>query len=259
MKFVLRDDDLNYFSTPADIERWYTDIFAQGIPVSFSVIPFVKPESDVYTGSASFEKREYPISENHELIVAVNANPLIEIMQHGTTHETVNGDFEYAQAVPLNEALRGREEIERAFAREVSIFVPPHDWIGRDGIFSIEHAGMDIIRGRGTGLRNRIFRPLYVLNFIRMLLFKVRHMSKAQVPAYPFMLSFGKHKEVCSYRLEDRDVFDGLEYAHRENGIFVVVTHLHYYTQEKKELLLRLIKEAQRMNAEFVPAGALFK
>jgi hypothetical protein len=48
MKFVIRDDDLNYFSKPSDIAEWYKDIFAQGIPVGFAVIPFVKPTSDVY-------------------------------------------------------------------------------------------------------------------------------------------------------------------------------------------------------------------
>ena len=86
MKFVIRDDDLNYFSQPADIDRWYTDIFAQGIPVGFSAIPFINPKKDAYQIGNSSEDKEYPISENTGLVAYVKDNPFIEILQHGVTH-----------------------------------------------------------------------------------------------------------------------------------------------------------------------------
>lgn len=259
MKFVIRDDDLNYFSKPEDIQRWYTDIFSKDIPVGFATIPFVKPESDVYTGGAEFESREYAVHENEELVLYVKNNPSIEILQHGTTHETVNGVYEYARILSKDETKRGREELERTFDKTVNIFVPPHDWIGTSGIKSVENAGMNIIRGRGAGLRNVILRWEYVTVFVRMLFFKVRHLiAGRKVLAYPFVLNFGKHKEMCSYRLEDTDVFEGLAYAHKRNGIFVVVTHLHFYTEEKKERLLALIQKAKEYNAEFIRPSEIF-
>lgn len=259
MKFVIRDDDLNFFSKSEDIERWYADIFAQHIPVGFSTIPFVKPESDVYTAGAAFEEKEYPISGNAELVAYVRSNPLIEILQHGTTHETVGGVFEYANPnIPRDEAARGREELEKTFGTTVNIFVPPHDWIGRSGVFAIEAAHLDIIRGRGAGLRNVVFRSQYLFIFFRMLAYKLFHSFKTKIPAYPFVLDFGKHKEVCSYRLEDTDVFEGLEYAQRKNGIFIVVTHLHFYTDEKKKRLRELIAKGREVGAEFVRPGSLF-
>lgn len=259
MKFVLRDDDLNYFSKPADIEKWYADIFAQHIPVGFSTIPFVKPESDVYTEESSFENKEYPIHENTELVAYVKHQSLIEVLQHGTTHETKSGIFEYAHSVSLDEARRGREELEKAFNMSVNIFVPPHDWIGRRGVFSVEASHLDIIRGRGAGLRNVILRWQYLVIFLRMLGFKSSNLIKGNVPAYPYVLDFGKHKEACSYRLEDTDVFEGLAYANEKNGIFVVVTHLHFYTEEKKKRLLQLIEKAREYGAEFVAPSALFR
>ncbi|HVX90791.1 MAG TPA: DUF2334 domain-containing protein [Candidatus Paceibacterota bacterium] len=258
MKFVIRDDDVNYFSTPADIERWYADIFAEGIPVGFSAIPYVKPVSDVYPKDIPPSDEEYPISRNAALVTYMKEHPLIEVLQHGTTHETVDGVYEYARAVPRTEAKRGREELERALGKPVTIFVPPHDWINSSGIRAVEYARMDVIRGRGAGLRNWIWRPRYAGIFIYMLVWKAAHARRGRVPAYPYVLDFGKHREACSYRLEDTDVFEGLAYAHQKDGLFVVVTHLHYYTEEKKARLRAIIARARELGAEFVPPSALF-
>ena len=259
MKFIIRDDDLNYFSKPADIERWYTDLFAERIPVGFSTIPFVTPKSDVYTGDTVPGGDEYPVSMNAELISYVKEHPLMEILQHGTTHETVDGIYEYQNSgIEHDKTARGRAELERAFDRSVRIFVPPHDWIGSKGIHSVEAAGMDIIRGRGAGLRNVVVRWEYLVVFAKALAHKLLHASKGKVPAYPYVLDFGKHREACSYRLEDEDVFEGLEYTHQKDGIFVVVTHLHFYTDEKKDRLCALIEKARSLDASFVPPSALF-
>lgn len=258
MRFVIRDDDLNYFSTPADIERWYSGVFAECIPVGFSTIPFVMPESDVYTGGATYVEREYPLHENGPLVEYVKREPLIEILQHGTTHRTIEGRYEYQGLVARGTTRRGREELERAFGQDVSIFVPPHDWIGTSGVLDVEEAGMDIIRGRGAGLRNLILRPAYAAVFLRMLAFRARHAFSRRAPAYPHVLDFGKHREACSYRLEDEDVFAGLEHAHAQSGHFVVVTHLHFYTEGKKERLAALIQRGRELGASFVPPSALF-
>ncbi|MDE2057931.1 MAG: hypothetical protein KGI78_03705, partial [Patescibacteria group bacterium] len=205
------------------------------------------------------ESREYPVGENRELVDYAQRTPLLEILQHGTTHETRDGAFEYARRVPRGDALRGRQELERAFARPVRIFVPPHDWIGRSGVLAVEAAGMDIIRGRGAGLKVFIARFAYLRVFAIMLFFKLSYALRGKtVPAYPFILDFGKHREACSYRLEDPDVFAGLEDAHGQGGVFVVVTHLHFYTEEKKARLLALVRRARELDAEFVPPAALF-
>lgn len=259
MKFVIRDDDLNYFSNPTDIERWYKDIFTQKIPISFAAIPFVKPISDVYTNNAPKENKEFPISANAELVSYVKNNPLIEIIQHGCTHETKNGIFEYQWNKDLfKDTARGKEELEHAFKRSITVFAPPHDWIGSRGVLAIEASHLNIIRGRGTGLKNLILRWQYLIIFLAVLFFKFSNIFKKNIPAYPYVLDFGLHKEICSYRLEDEDVFDGLEYVNQKKGIFVVVTHLHFYTDEKKIRLLELIKIAKEYDSEFVFSSSVF-
>jgi len=50
MKFVIRDDDLNYFSEPKEIVEVYKKIFSFKILVGFSVIPFIKSTSDSWFG-----------------------------------------------------------------------------------------------------------------------------------------------------------------------------------------------------------------
>jgi len=259
MRFVIRDDDLNYFSKPADLERWYADIFAEHIPVGFSAIPFVKPVSDVYTAGAEAEEKEYPIHGNLELVEYVKSQPLMEILQHGATHETKDG-YEYSRASGLfDDTQRGKEELQNTFGAQFkNVFVPPHDWIGSHGVLAVEAVHLDIIRGRGAGLRNWILRFAYLRIFLMMVVFRLTYAFRATFPAYPFVLDFGKHKEACSYRLEDTDVFDGLAYAKQKGGIFVVVTHLHFFTDEKKERLLRLIEKAREQGVEFVAPSALF-
>jgi hypothetical protein len=262
MKFIIRDDDLNYFSKPADITHWYSDIFAQNIPVGFAAIPFVTPTSDVYTNDLHISTDsavEYPIGKNAELVSYVKNNPLIEIIQHGCTHQTNNRIFEYQQKKDLYaDTLRGKKELEHAFERSVHVFSPPHDWIGVHGIYAIEQCGLHLLRGRGTGLRNIIVRMNYIRIFFVMFWFKFCHAFKKNIPVYPFVLDFGLHKEMCSYRLEDEDLFYGLEYTHKNKGDFVVVTHLHFYTKEKKDRLLALIKKAREYNVEFSYPYTLF-
>jgi hypothetical protein len=255
MKFVIRDDDLNYWSTPEDIKLWYGDIFDKKIPVGFATIPFVTPHSDVYTANAKKEDKEFPISENGELVNYILTNPLIDVLQHGCTHETNDGVFEYAASKGLFEKTkRGHAELEKTFGKKINVFVPPHDWISSHGIESIEAENMDCIVGRSTGIRNFIPRWQYVRNFFRMGL----HIFARTKPAFPFVLDFGKHKEMCSYRLEAPDVFAGLLDVHTKDGIFVVVTHIHFYTEEKKARLMELIKKAEEYGAEFVLPSQIF-
>jgi hypothetical protein len=184
---------------------------------------------------------------------------LIEVLQHGCTHETKNGIYEYQQKTGLiKDTLRGNEELVRVFGKSIFGFAAPHDWIGTNGVLGIEAAKMNIIRGRGVGLRNWILRWQYIEIFFRMLVYRFPKYISFNPPVYPYVLDFGKHKEVTSYRLEDPDVFEGLKHVHQNNGVFVVVAHVHSLNEEKKERLASLIKKACEYDAEFVAPSAVF-
>jgi peptidoglycan/xylan/chitin deacetylase (PgdA/CDA1 family) len=267
MKFVIRDDDLNYFNEPSDIERWYKDIFALGIPVGFSTIPFVKPISDAWIGervkAVPKEDKEYPIGRNKALVEYVRQNSLIEIIQHGCTHETKNGVFEFCKAKGLfEETKRGKDELEREFGRKITVFVPPHDAISNHGIRAVEAAGMNIIRG--VGMKNFLWRPQYVAAGFKMAFHRLRFPIKSRMPAYPYVIDLGMHKEAYAVRLNDNQ--DNREYLLRclrfvsvSRGNFIVVNHLAVTNEKQMETLAILIQEAKNLGFVFVPPSKLFQ
>ena len=264
MKFIIRDDDLNYFSKPEHIEEWYGDIFAQHIPVGFATVPFVLPLKKILSfGYKNVELKEYPISENKELIQYAKSNSLIEILLHGYTHEVESRKYEYGAGAKLQEligkTIRGKLELEKVFGCLVKVFVPPHDQIVNVGIKAIENSGLNIIRGKGS--KNFLMRKEYFLIFPQMVLRRLRYLRTSCLPAYPYVLNFGKHEEAFSYRLNDdnlQELISGLKYASKNKGNFIITAHINSYNKKKKENLTRLIELARELKAEFVYPRDLF-
>lgn len=258
-KFVIRDDDLNYFSAPTDIERWYGDIFAQGIPVGFASIPFVTTASDVFPHDREETKEEHPISGNKELIEYVSSNDLIDILQHGCTHLTVGGVFEYAKTSGLFEdTKRGKEELEKAFGQEVSVFVAPHNTYSNHAIRAVELAELNTLRGRG--MKNFIPRLSYISGISKMILHKLSHFAK-QLPPYPYLLNLKEHKEAYCCRLKDNNL-DRLErdlaYIDKKGGIFVITNHIHNMNNQRRKNLHRLISLGKKLGFSFCKPSELF-
>ncbi|MDB4984645.1 MAG: hypothetical protein JWM20_824 [Patescibacteria group bacterium] len=260
MKFIIRDDDLNYFTKPADIEKWYAGIFSRGISVAFAAIPFIKPSSDVLCGAPSEPDIEYPISGNRELVDYVKNNKNIEILQHGCIHVTEDGVFEYRKHERLFEdTKRGKEELESAFERKISIFVPPHDALSNYGIKAIESQNLNVIRGLGSA--NFIFRFEYAVAIVKMILHRLAFPNKSEMPAYPFTLDYGKHKESYAVRLGEERLdylLRSLRYANSKRGNFIVTNHFIVTTSKEMENLNALIDEARRLGFEFGRADDLF-
>jgi len=231
----------------------------ENIPVSFSVIPFVKNNSDVYVGELSKNIKEHPIGENIELVNYLNKNNNIEILQHGCTHETINGIFEFKRNEGLfKEIRRGNEYLKKIFG-SVDIFVAPHDSISNHGIKAVESVGLNIIRSKG--FYNFVFRYQYLIGIIRMILHRIKYINRYIAPAYPYVIDLGLHKEVYSNRIiKDKELLKKwLNFSIEKNSHFVVVTHLHYFDNEIKEILLYLINEAKNSGFSFVKASELFK
>jgi hypothetical protein len=265
MRFVIRDDDLNYFVKPEYIDQWYGDIFEQKIPVGFATIPFVLPlEKSLYFEHQNVELREYPIYENTELVEYLKNNQFIEILQHGYNHEVKNRKYEYGNGAKpeelIEKTLKGKETLKKTFEREIKIFVPPHDRISNQGILAVETAGMNIIRGIGS--KNFLFRSQYFKAIGKMAFHRLKFPNKQKTPAYPFVIDFGKHKEAYSNRLNEdnlEDLIRRLKFCYEVNGNFIVTLHLYAFNQKIKDNLMFLIKMAKELKAEFVYPSNLFE
>lgn len=260
MRFVIRDDDLSFFSRPEDIAAGYTEVFSRNIPVSFATIPFISSVGDATTPTplrADQGDQEWAISGNARLVEYLLHNPLIEIMQHGCTHSI----FEYTRQKGLFEAtLRGKDELEHTFNRTISVFVAPHDRFSSHAIKAIEHAGLHIIRGKGT--KNFLPRFAYAKAIARMVMHRLRFLklSTAAMPAYPVRINLGRHQEAYGIRIEsDFDILlNALRFVSKKNGDFVLVNHLHNFDEEKKNRMLQLIDQAQSLGFTFCFASELF-
>ena len=267
--FVIRDDDLAFFSSPKDIQDWYGEAFAQDVPVTFSTIPYIALPND-----AHLPDREIPsagtffVGDNRELVAYVKENPLIEIALHGYTHQGAPGGlFEYQQTEGLIEKTRdGKATLEKAFGKTVSVFVAPHDQFSTHAILAIEKAGardalgMHIVRGKGV--KNFLPRASYARAWVAMIVHRVRFMgtSRSDMPAYPHKINLGGHQEAFGIRIESgRDnLMRALRFAHTAGGNFILVNHIHDMTPTKKALMMELIEAARGMGARFVKASELF-
>jgi len=260
MKFIVRDDDLNYFSRPEDIEGWYRPIFEMDIPVAFSTIPFVVPGSPHLYHGQQPEMKPYAFGQNKELSEYLRRNPLIEVTQHGYSHEPGGTGFEYRRGEDMEaQTLEGRKELERAAGKSVTVFVPPHDAIDNKGIVAVEKAGMNIVRG--TGSKNFILRSAYIPAWARMASHRVRFPNKATMPAYPFVVDFGKHKEAYAVRLNDDNLeflLRSLRYTARRRGNFIVTNHIFTNNEGRMKNLGVLIEEARSLGFSFAKPSELF-
>src|SRR5690606_22028884 len=98
--------------------------------------------------------------------------------------------------------------------------------------------------------------------FFKMVFHRLRFffLSRLSMPAYPHVLNLKGHTEAFSIRIESnrKDLFRALRYVKKMNGAFILVNHIHDFTEEKKQLMLELITEAQNLEANFVTASDLF-
>ncbi len=166
---LLRDDDINFFTRPSDLEQAYRDLWTRG-PVTMAVIPYVHggPEPfvpDAYRGTC----REHPLGDNRELVAFLRdgiAAKRISIVQHGCTHEDRGGWPEFAGAGDLADRLRrGRAHLERTLGVPVTTFVPPHNRLSLEGYDAVLRERLNLlnlpaVRGRSRPVRGWVLRTI---------------------------------------------------------------------------------------------------
>lgn len=151
MKYIIiRDDDISYFTTPEILEEIYGG-FLEDNKVSFSVIPNVYASIDLdktggYYKSEKIDydplidpnyrgkKEYYNIENNHKLLDFLNKKN-IEILQHGYTHERINGKSEFLinnKEIIYERAMKGKNSLKNCIKKDIEIFVPPQNVISKE-------------------------------------------------------------------------------------------------------------------------------
>ena len=269
MKFALRDDDVNFFTRPEQLERAY-GAYWDLLPVSLAMVPAHATTRSKAIPPGYWEgDQEFPLEDNptlvdflQELIERGRATPML----HGYSHKNYPDGYEFQVGPDLPARLRrGRVCLERLFERPITTFVPPHNALSRRGIEALDAVGLNVL---GSFLS---FRPgqkpwewRTLPNYLRINLYRLRtRRSRRQRLIYPFPLRYKRHAEFGCHLLlpwtQADELLAGFEEARRLGGDYCLATHYWEIDDHMAGVLRKVVEHAERAGARFVPADALFE
>ena len=142
---VLRDDDTNALMPLECLERLYRPFLDYDFPVNLAVIPKVstadcygpgKPEKFLMAKNGD-DAGYVPIGKNQALVEYLLKHPKFKVIQHGCSHESVGGCYEFDHD-HRGEIVRRLEEGMRCLGEaglgHPTTFVAPYDRLSRVGV-----------------------------------------------------------------------------------------------------------------------------
>jgi hypothetical protein len=140
---IIRDDDVSYFTSPAQLETIYGRLWHANIPVCFAVIPeqradvrVLHRESQPFDPSVPKQYRgqakSFPLADNSELCEFLNdkaKNGLVEVCLHGFHHTYY--EFDSHDETLLNQKIEhGLTQLRTAMPdAKIRTFIAPYDVI----------------------------------------------------------------------------------------------------------------------------------
>lgn len=260
MKFALRDDDLNYFFSPALIENNIRDIW-EICPLSMSVIPFVmgnweenlKLLEASEPGKVSEEtiqyilndNKVYDISENKELVDYIKSKMLegkVYLTLHGVHHrnsDSILPEFknnysigaEFFTSQDLSQSLSiAKSHIEKVFNQKIEVFTPPQNLYNYKGFKAIENCGMNIC-GYLPSVRKGVNETIKIIglrNYISLINYKLSNRNNPRIP-YGKFVNAGNSKIIEHRALQPGtrldDLYADFDKLYDKGGDFVLSTH----------------------------------
>jgi len=252
MRFAIRDDDTNFFTTPEALQKSYSDIWCT-IPPSLCTITKVKGNWPQWLEHIYHHKENtdwnaweqdntvYSLHENPSLITFLQQylrDQKIDVCFHAKHHR--NGDTLLPAPVEKNyvrcaEYLTNVDRTEEIVAEvaylnnllnyKVSVFAPPQDLLSLQGYLSVLNAGLNICGG-GISFLKKQKDTKGVLNLLKQFSFKTIYPTDP----YPYVLDFKTHREIPYYYplLPDTtldELIRKFEIVRRHDGDFVLSTH----------------------------------
>ncbi|MBL7682294.1 MAG: hypothetical protein JNK00_02945 [Flavipsychrobacter sp.] len=252
MRFAIRDDDTNFFTTPAELELCYGDIWHEFAP-TLCLISKVKGNWDKWVHQIYKDKQNtdwatwqadntpHPIEKNVELVAFLKkkiADRKLDIGYHAKYHR--NED----DALPTemsNNYVRGAEyftnrnvtdeiktevaHLNNQFDCTISVFTPPQNLLSLNGYHCVLNAGLNICGG-GISFYKKEKNITGLINIGKQLAFKLINREAD----YPKVLKYSNHTEIAyHYPLQPSTRLDNLihdfEMVRKYNGDFVLSTH----------------------------------
>jgi hypothetical protein len=270
LKIALRDDDTCYFTSPAELDRVYGDVW-QRVPVCLATVPFAVgykragiPEAEWHSG------RRFPLDQNAELVTWLRtriSERRVTVALHGYTHEDYPNGFEFQAAPDLNRrVVDGRSYLEALLGTSIRVFVPPHNALSKRGLDAVSRAGLNVL-GSFLSFRpsNRPWDGRTVSNWWRIQQFRrATDRGRLDPLVYPHPLRYRRHAEFGCHGLIPSTTIEqltaGVEEARRFGGDFCLASHYWEVDANLKGILLRFLDYAEKIpGVRFVTAEELFE
>jgi hypothetical protein len=269
VKVAIRDDDTCYFTSPAELERVYGDIWNH-VPVCLATIPFAKGYKSPAVPQAYWNSGEaFALERNAEIsafLREVVRDGRATIAQHGYTHEDFPSGWEFQAAPDPHRRVRdGHAYLQALLDVRISIFVPPHN--------ALSKAGLDAVRAHRLNLlgsflsfnpRRRPFELGTIPNWWRIQRFRATTGRTSRDPmVYPLVLRYRNHAEFGCHSLIPtttlHDLVAGFEEAREHQGDFCIATHYWEVDDRLRGVLTDFLDRATRYaDVRFVKAEELF-
>ena len=201
---LIRDDDTNFFTKSKMLNSIYSKAWNNQFKVSISVIPYQKTINDVCVPPDIRNFAEhYSIENNEELCTFLKEKikyNKIEIIQHGVTHDLIDGRGEFSQQIDkeksknINKTIKdtftlyykslsansneknskigfesyvniGRHIIRKSLDINPVLFVPPFDDFSTRNLNPLSSLGMIPIYGQSN--YHKFFRSSFVPHYLK--------------------------------------------------------------------------------------------
>lgn len=249
--FILREDDICYFTAPCKIEEIYHKPWKDGYEVSLGIIPRVKAIRDwcippKFRGKGS----QYNICKNEELVKYLTQKILegrVDVAQHGYNHEKIDDkpEFQIANKMEIRARLRlGRRIIQECFRKKVTVFIPPWNEVSKQAWSILGKQGYALFRSNGlmSLMRNTPWTPDNLILFAKLITNRIlspesNHLAKGTI-RFPNMLEFRNSLEWWT----KKDVSQLVEKAKERflkiasvSGLFCIYSHYWFYYKDWKD------------------------
>lgn len=252
MRFAIRDDDTNFFTSPEELEACYGDIW-DAIPPTLCLISKVKGNWKHWVHQIYKDKQQtdwaawtadntaYPIEDNAALVSFLQKkikDGKLDVGFHAKYHR--NEDAELPQNRE-NNYVRGAEffterdmmgiiqqevtHLDKILQTQISVFTPPQNLLSPKGYEAVVNSGLNICGG-GIPFFKKEKTPQGIANIAKVGLFKVQHRGVD----YPHVLHYSRHNEISyHYPLQPttqlQTLINAFEQVRRFDGDFVLSTH----------------------------------
>ena len=237
MKYIIRDDDTSYWTSPDELEEKYGDLFKSGLKLSIAVIPFSVKSYNFGVESKFYKETDRrDIAENKGICKYLNKRIKsgdIEIMLHGHSHQyylnyngrmlpatlenvektkenngvpSFIGEFGYNNTEHVSLMRKGREHLESVFNCPIKVFVPPSNQVSKTCASALDSNSLNL-SGIVTRDLNRNLSVKTVLSYYKRI-----HSKLFQSKNYALPLPYKNHRELSALSVTPISDFDRLEY-----------------------------------------------